>query len=77
MRPVHQLPVQEDKAEETSWSDDFEEKEGSGDAAQDARSRDLRRVLQRLYYSRARVLSKTVESFAEGFREGMRDVKRQ
>lgn len=40
-------------------------------------SRDLRPVLQKLYYTRARVLSKTIQAFAEGFREGIDEVKQR
>ena len=39
--------------------------------------RDVRRFLQRIYYTRAWVLTKTVQSFAEGFREGIDEVKKR
>lgn len=39
--------------------------------------RDIRPGLQKLYYSRGKVLSKTVRSFAEGFNEGLAEMRTQ
>lgn len=66
-RPVHMVAEEEVGVEEKT-KENGSEGIGSGD---------VRRVLQRLYYSRARVLTQTVQSFAEGFRDGMTEVHRQ
>lgn len=39
--------------------------------------RDIRPGLQKLYYSRGKVLFKTVRSFAEGFNEGIAEMRTQ
>ena len=37
--------------------------------------RDLRLLLQKIYYSKARVLTKTIAYFIQGYREGRQEVE--
>lgn len=74
MRPIHQKPIER--------SD--EEKEAMAEAAslpaidwKGMKRTDIRLVLQRLYYSRLHVLTKAVQNFAKGFREGMDEVTKR